>query len=440
MQKQKQTIHTTTTTTTTTTTPQLQYRAHTRSHPPTHLLQNNYSNSNNSSSTSSNNFSNNSSKNSSNSCSDGIAWVPYASKGCKASKSSKTSKNSSNTSNASNSSNNLINSCFSKQKNDFADKQVKSVSKNYLKLGCPQHDLMPCIMQTELFSNCKEMQQLSSHCLCNGYSLRCPANLRQKFVLNDLKKIQNIKKNENNDLNNNGMIELERWNLLTLGLSDEDLTKAKTGSLEIKIKLKENDDNSSPQLKNIGFGFDIMRCYGEAFKKRFRPGFYVYDGKSQRQVPRRLKSVKSDNSVKCVKNGKNGKNVKKRMKRVKSELNGIEMDLEEIMGLDDFVVSSVGNVENVGNVGQKLKLEDMNEKNNNEQNEKKRSGRGKKRKINNNNSNNSIGSNGEPVGQDGSRPFRWGTKENQIGTWVCFIYVFFYYVFVFILSLFELIF
>ena len=99
-------------------------------------------------------------------------------------------------------------------------------------------------------------------------------------------------------------------------------------------------------------GFDIIRCFGEALKKRFRPGLYQYDGNVQRSMPAKNKD----------KNNNNNKNTKNQSK-----------------------TPNPNTIQNANQTNYQ----------------------------NNNDNNNDI--------KDESKPFRWSKKQNQLGTWVCYV-------------------
>ena len=262
----------------------------------------------------------------------------------------------------------LINHCnfINKNNKDDIDIIMNSIDKNCLKLGCPQHSLMASIIEAG-YTNVSNLN-ISNHCLCNGHSSNCDI----------------IHFNNNTD----NLSEIGRWSLFELGLSDNDLNRAKTGHIEMRCKIGNRNGNRNGNgigNEEFNFAFDIMRCFDDAFRKRFRPGSYIYDGKEQRTKPTTTTTTATTNT-KYKKSKSKNKN-KNKSKNNKANNNNKSKG-KNSANLDVFNTNNDTLLMNIGN-------------------------------------NNTV--------VNSNKPFRWNTKANQLGTWVCcLVFAFFVFLYFFI--------
>ena len=125
-------------------------------------------------------------------------------------------------------------------------KQIKSISKNYLKFGCPKHDLMQSLLQCGYDTIIDD--NIKNYCICNGYSINCSKELY---------------------LNIDKYIEIKKLSFNKFGINDESITKETCGSLDIKLN---NNNNININNDNISFktyfNIIIIRCANETFVKK----------------------------------------------------------------------------------------------------------------------------------------------------------------------------
>jgi len=161
-----------------------------------------------------------------------------------------------------------------KNRNDNVNNDISIIykQKHLLKYGCPLHDLKQSLLQHNY--------QCPSVSLCNGYSNEC-----NMFSLSKNDKSNN---NKNDHIEYNpimsSFVQCGEWSFSQLAITKYNISRLNT---PLFIKVFNKKDNKL--IHEIPF--DILRTSETTFPKRFRPGFYNYNGK-----PRKTKANKLQNN------------------------------------------------------------------------------------------------------------------------------------------------
>ena len=127
----------------------------------------------------------------------------------------------------------------------------KLLSQRYLKFGCPKHDLA-----TVLLDNGFELSNDKEYILCNNYSPMCLID---------------------NGIDYDNLFEVQKWSFPELGIGYTGRASI-DAALEIvfnKVDVEHQDPNIGGKIELL---FDILRTDEAAFVKRFRPGYYDFNG------------------------------------------------------------------------------------------------------------------------------------------------------------------